>query len=90
MRSAQAGGELAADDGVAEAAALAGAGPTVPCVDVPPVALKPDFMPLSKLDLTLAAARRSGDTAADPATCATPPIPDATPAGPDCPIDPRV
>ena len=86
MRSAQAGGEPVA--GEEEAAALAG--PTVPWVDVPPVALKPDFTPLSKLDLTLAAARRSGDTAADPAARATPPRPDATPAAPDCPIQPRV
>ena len=59
-------------------------------VEVPPVTPNPLFTPSEKLDLTLVAARRSGDMAAEPAARPTPPMPDAAPAAPDWPTEPRL
>jgi hypothetical protein len=75
---------------VPEAGADADVLPADPMEDVPPVAPNPAFTPSEKLDLTLAAARRSGDVAVLPAARATPPRPDATPAAPDWPSEPRL
>ena len=61
-------------------------------VEEPPVALSPALAPSEKLDFMLsearATARFSGETAAEPAARATPPMPEATPAAPDCPREP--
>src|SRR5690606_30278691 len=68
--------------------------PADPMEDVPPVAPNPAFTPSEKLDLTLsvarATARFSGEMAAEPAARATPPMPEATPAAPDWPTEPRL
>jgi hypothetical protein len=93
IRCAQAGGAPVAEADAAGADASA-APPAVPMVDAPPLAPKPAFAPSEKLDLTLSdareAARFKGETAADPAARATPPRPDATPAAPDWPSEPRL
>ena len=66
----------------------------VPLVEEPPVAPKPALAPSEKLDFMLSAAREvarfSGETVAALAARATPPRPDATPAAPDWPREPRL
>lgn len=92
IRCAHAGGLPAGPDAAAAGSALAP--PTVPMVELPPDAPNPAFAPAEKLDLTdslaRAAARLSGEIAADPAARATPPRPEATPAVPDWPSDPTL
>lgn len=62
-----------------------------PEVKEPPVALTPARAPSEKLDFMLSdareAARRNGETEAEPAARATPPRPDATPDAPDRPME---
>src|SRR5690606_31964491 len=80
---AQAGG-LPGDADEAAGAALAP--PTVPMDELPPVAPSSARAPSVKLDwtdwLARAAARLSGEMAAEPAARATPPTPEATPPVP--------
>src|SRR5690606_18471545 len=87
IRCAQPGAALADRVGAGGGSA---APPTVPMVEVPPVAPNPALTPSEKLDLTLAAARRSGDIAALPAARPTRPRPDARPDAPDWPSEPRL
>lgn len=91
IRCAQVGGLAAGAD---DAAGAALAPPIVPMVELPPVAPKPARAPSAKADLTLSdafeAACFKGETAAEPAARAIPPMPEATPTAPDWPSAPTL